>query len=141
MTSMQKVACSSGRSICRLEDGATTDSVAEAKAAKLVEQDQVDMIFSGTYRSTKQAPTIVWPKVLVIVMRHVPAIDSTGLSALRDVVGRFRRAGARVILAGVHAQPMMALQRSALANEIPEADLAGGLDDALAVAEAPVESS
>ena len=81
------------------------------------------------------------PKVLVIVMRNVPAIDSTGLSALRDVVGRFRRVGTRVILAGVHAQPMMALQRSALADEIPEADLAGGVDDAIVIAKAHVEAS
>jgi ABC-type branched-subunit amino acid transport system substrate-binding protein len=28
-----------------IEDSATTDSVAEAKATKLVEQDQVDVIF------------------------------------------------------------------------------------------------
>src|ERR1039458_10306879 len=38
-----------------LEDGATTDSVAEAKAAKLVQQDQVDVIFGGIYSSTRQA--------------------------------------------------------------------------------------
>ena len=30
-----------------LEDGATTDAVAEAKAAKLVAQDKVDVIFGG----------------------------------------------------------------------------------------------
>jgi branched-chain amino acid transport system substrate-binding protein len=30
-----------------IEDGATTDSVAESKAAKLVEQDKVDVIFGG----------------------------------------------------------------------------------------------
>jgi ABC-type branched-subunit amino acid transport system substrate-binding protein len=38
-----------------LEDSATTDSVAEAKAAKLVEQDQVDVVFGGIYSSTRQA--------------------------------------------------------------------------------------
>ena len=38
-----------------IEDGATTDSVAEAKAAKLVQQDQVDVIFGGIYSSTRQA--------------------------------------------------------------------------------------
>ena len=53
------------------------------------------------------------PKVLIIRMRNVPAVDSTGLNALRDVVSRFRRVGARVILSDVHAQPMVALQRSA----------------------------
>src|SRR3954468_2496498 len=45
-----------------LEDSATTDSVAEAKAKKLVQQDQVDVIFGGIYSSTRQA--IKGPAVL-----------------------------------------------------------------------------
>jgi ABC-type branched-subunit amino acid transport system substrate-binding protein len=38
-----------------LEDSATDDSVAAAKATKLVEQDHVDVIFGGIYSSTRQA--------------------------------------------------------------------------------------
>jgi ABC-type branched-subunit amino acid transport system substrate-binding protein len=38
-----------------LEDGATIDSVAEAKAIKLVQHDKVDVIFGGIYSSTRQA--------------------------------------------------------------------------------------
>ena len=38
-----------------LEDSATDDSVAEAKAAKLVEQDKVDVLLGGIYSSTRQA--------------------------------------------------------------------------------------
>jgi Periplasmic binding protein len=38
-----------------LEDGATTDAVAQAKAAKLVAQNKVDVIFGGIYSSTRQA--------------------------------------------------------------------------------------
>ncbi len=38
-----------------LEDGATTDSVAAAKAKKLVEKDKVDVVFGGIYSSTRQA--------------------------------------------------------------------------------------
>src|SRR6195256_3829543 len=52
-----------------LEDGATTDSVAEAKATKLVQQDQVDVIFGGIYSSTRQAikgPAVVKGKKLYI---------------------------------------------------------------------------
>jgi branched-chain amino acid transport system substrate-binding protein len=52
-----------------LEDGATTDSVAEAKAAKLVRQDQADVIFGGIYSSTRQAikgPAVVKGKKLYI---------------------------------------------------------------------------
>src|SRR5262245_44169239 len=45
-----------GRQVAlHLEDSATTDSVAEAKAAKLVEQDKVAAIFGGIYSSTRQA--------------------------------------------------------------------------------------
>ncbi len=47
-----------GRQIdLHIEDGETTDSVAEAKAAKLIEQDRVDVIFGGIYSSTRQAIT------------------------------------------------------------------------------------
>src|ERR1700741_3573126 len=38
-----------------LEDSATNDAVAAAKAAKLVEQYRVDVIFGGIYSSTRQA--------------------------------------------------------------------------------------
>jgi ABC-type branched-subunit amino acid transport system substrate-binding protein len=38
-----------------LEDSATTDTVAEAKATKLVEQDKVDVVLGGIYSSTRQA--------------------------------------------------------------------------------------
>jgi branched-chain amino acid transport system substrate-binding protein len=52
-----------------LEDSETTDSVAEAKAAKLVQEDQVDVIFGGIYSSTRQAikgPAVVDGKKLYI---------------------------------------------------------------------------
>jgi len=52
-----------------LEDSATTDSVAEAKATKLVQQDHVDVIFGGIYSSTRQAikgPAVVNGKRLYI---------------------------------------------------------------------------
>jgi urea transport system substrate-binding protein len=52
-----------------LEDSATTDSVAEAKSAKLVEQDKVDVIFGGIFSSTRQAikgPAVVKGKKLYI---------------------------------------------------------------------------
>jgi ABC-type branched-subunit amino acid transport system substrate-binding protein len=39
----------------RVEDSATDDQVAAAKAAKLVQQDPVDVVFGGIYSSTRQA--------------------------------------------------------------------------------------
>jgi len=52
-----------------LEDSATTDSVAETKARKLVEEDHVDVILGGIYSSTREAikgPAIVEGKTLYI---------------------------------------------------------------------------
>jgi branched-chain amino acid transport system substrate-binding protein len=52
-----------------LEDSATTDSVAAAKATKLVEQDRVDVVFGGIYSSTRQAikgPAVVKGRKLYI---------------------------------------------------------------------------
>src|ERR1043166_8501911 len=52
-----------------LEDSATIDSVAEAKATKLVQHDNVDVIFGGIYSSTRQAikgPAVVVGKTLYI---------------------------------------------------------------------------
>ncbi len=52
-----------------IEDSATTDSVAEAKARKLVQEDSVDVILGGIYSSTRQAikgPAVVEGKKLYI---------------------------------------------------------------------------
>jgi SulP family sulfate permease len=71
------------------------------------------------------------PKVLILRMRHVLAIDSTGLHALRDVVRRSRREGSLVILSDVHAQPVVALERSGTYDELGEENIHGNIDDAL----------
>ncbi|MEQ1575846.1 MAG: substrate-binding protein [Vicinamibacterales bacterium] len=52
-----------------LEDSATNDTVAAAKATKLVEQDHVDVILGGIYSSTRQAikgPAVVKGRKLYI---------------------------------------------------------------------------
>jgi len=73
----------------------------------------------------------VRPKVLILRMRHVPAIDSTGLHALRDLVRRSRHDGSLVILSDVHAQPVVALERSGLYDDLGEENIHGNIDDAL----------
>src|SRR5437588_3488923 len=71
------------------------------------------------------------PKVLILRLRHVPAIDSTGLHALRELVQRSRNEGILVILSDVHAQPVVALERSGLYDELSEENIHGNIDDAL----------
>jgi ABC-type branched-subunit amino acid transport system substrate-binding protein len=65
-----------------LEDSATDDAVAAAKAAKLVEQDQVDVVFGGIYSSTRQAikgPAVVEGKRLYIYPEQYEGQESDPL--------------------------------------------------------------
>ncbi len=72
------------------------------------------------------------PRVLVIRMRGVHALDSTGMHALRDVVRRSRRGGAAVILSDVQPQPRAVLEAAGSLSEIGAANIAVDIDDALA---------
>ena len=74
------------------------------------------------------------PKVLVLRMRQVPAIDATGIHALREVVAKCSAEGTRVILSDVHARPMAALARTDLLERLGEENLVGHIDEALNVA-------
>ena len=71
------------------------------------------------------------PKVLILRMRSVPAIDATGLHALTDVVHRSRRDGTLVLLSEVQSQPRQALSRSVLIDEIGEEHIYPTIDAAL----------
>jgi SulP family sulfate permease len=79
------------------------------------------------------------PRVLIIRMRNVPAIDSTGLHALTELVRRSRNQRTRVLLSDVHSQPMIALGRSHLLDELGEENIFGNVDDALAHARSIVQ--
>ena len=72
------------------------------------------------------------PRVLVVRMRHVPAIDSTGLHALRELTRNGHKAKTGIILAEVLAQPRLVLANSGLLDEIGAENVFDSLDDALA---------
>jgi SulP family sulfate permease len=72
------------------------------------------------------------PKVLVLEMSNVITIDATGLQALEDLLKRLRKGKTILLLVGVHAQPLYAMQRSQFVDMIGEDNLIGSLDEALA---------
>jgi SulP family sulfate permease len=80
------------------------------------------------------------PRVLIIRMRDVPAIDSTGIAVLHELALRGRRERTRVMLADVHAQPLVALGKSHALDDIGDENLFGSLADALVAAEAHIAS-
>jgi SulP family sulfate permease len=80
------------------------------------------------------------PKVLIIRMRDVLLLDSTGMHALKDVVHRSRKDGTTVLLSDLHMQPLVALTGSIVLEEIGSENIYSNLDDALQRARELVES-
>ena len=65
-----------------LEDGATNDQAAAARAAKLIQQDRVDVVFGGIYSSTRQAikqPVVVEGRTLYIYPEQYEGQESDPL--------------------------------------------------------------
>ena len=71
------------------------------------------------------------PKVLIIRLKNVSAIDSSGLHALTEIVHRSLEDGVRVMLTDLHAQPMVVLTNAGLLDEIGEQDATRTLDEAV----------
>jgi SulP family sulfate permease len=71
------------------------------------------------------------PKILIIRMRMVPAIDATGLQALEDVLKRTRREGGTLMLTGVAEQPRRAMEQSGFLEKIGRENVLDNIDAAL----------
>jgi SulP family sulfate permease len=75
------------------------------------------------------------PHVLVLRMKDVPAIDSTGISVLETFVNQCKRKNIKIILCDIQAQPMKALSKADFIWEIGIENIVEGLDKAIARAE------
>ena len=71
------------------------------------------------------------PEVLILRMRQVQSLDATALHALNAVYGSAQRSNTRLLLSGVHAQPLIAMERSGFLANIGEDQVFGNIDDAL----------
>lgn len=71
------------------------------------------------------------PKIFILRMRHVPAIDATGMHALDELHAKCRRRGTKLLLSGVHAQPMLAMTQYGLVDRVGVDNMFGNIDEAL----------
>lgn len=71
------------------------------------------------------------PKILIIRMRNVPAIDATGLQILRELYDDSQKKGTHIILSGVHTQPLYAMTQAGIFDLYGEENIHGNIDDAL----------
>jgi len=71
------------------------------------------------------------PKVMILRMRNVQAIDATGLNLLSEIIRENKNEGIHLILSGVHAQPLFALTQYNIMDEVGEENIFGNIDDSL----------
>ncbi len=71
------------------------------------------------------------PKVLILRMQLVPAMDSTALNALESVVERMQRAGGTVVLSGPHHQPLDMMKKAGFIERIGRENIRAHFDQAL----------
>jgi len=116
------------------DDSDDPDSISRRTVPKGIEVFEIHgSFFFGAAEKFKSAlqESARTPQVLILRMRNVLSLDATGLRAIEEVHSRSRREGWSLVLSGVHAQPMTALVRSGLADQIGEDNLCDGIDPAL----------
>jgi len=79
--------------------------------------------FGAASKFQDEISKIRMPKVLILRMRNVPAIDATGLRALEGVVTAAKRDGTVLLLSGIHKQPAAAMKKSGLIEKIGHANI------------------
>jgi SulP family sulfate permease len=71
------------------------------------------------------------PRVVVLRMRDVYAVDATGLHALEEVRARLEKSGATLLVSGVREQPRRALAQSGLLERLGEENVLGSFREAV----------
>lgn len=71
-------------------------------------------------------------KYLIIRMRGVPSLDSTGMNALEDLYAYCRENGVSLIFSHANEQPMKTMQRAGFVDLVGADHFRGNIDDAIA---------
>jgi SulP family sulfate permease len=75
------------------------------------------------------------PRALILRMRDVPAVDSTGITALESFLTQCRNDKIRLILSEIREQPKKALEKARFIEEIGAENIRDTLEEALRRAE------
>jgi SulP family sulfate permease len=70
------------------------------------------------------------PRVFILRMQGVPAVDSTGIAALESFLAQCHRGKIRLLLCELRSHPRMTLQKAGFIDEIGEANITATLADA-----------
>jgi len=81
------------------------------------------------------------PKVFILRMRNVPAIDASGIRVLDDLFRSFSHQHIRFLISGIRAQPLEALEKAGKLDEYGRQTFVATIDEALEVATRHVAAS
>jgi len=76
------------------------------------------------------------PRVLILRLHLVTAMDATALNALESIIERFQQHGSTVVLSGLHRQPLEMLRKAGFIDVIGRENLCAHFDAALSRAKA-----
>ena len=116
------------------EDQLDPNSIDKKQIPEGVEVFEINgPFFFGAAKKFKDEMTIIEkpPKLRIIRMRNVPAIDATGLQTLKDFLNDAKKHKMHLILSGVHTQPLYAMTQAGIFDLYGEKNIHGNIDDAL----------
>ncbi|MDZ7625879.1 MAG: sulfate permease [Ignavibacteriaceae bacterium] len=116
------------------EDQLDPNSIDKKQIPEGVEVFEINgPFFFGAAKKFKDEMAVIEkpPKVRIIRMRNVPAIDATGLQTLKDFFYDAKKHKTHMVLSGVHTQPLYAMTQAGIFDLFGEENIHGNIDDAL----------
>ena len=71
------------------------------------------------------------PPIIIVRLRHVPAMDASGLQALEDLADQVRLSGRTLLLCGARQQPAHLMERAEFHEHVGEANILPNVHDAM----------
>ena len=71
------------------------------------------------------------PPIIIVRLRHVPAMDASGLQALEDLADQVRLSGRTLLLCGARQQPAHLMQRAEFHAHVGDANILPNVQEAL----------
>jgi sulfate permease, SulP family len=71
------------------------------------------------------------PPIVIVRLRHVPAMDASGLQAIEDLADQLTASGRTLLLCGAREQPAHLMERAEFHAHLGEANMCRNIQDAL----------
>jgi SulP family sulfate permease len=116
------------------EEPEDPNAIAKRQVPKGVEVYEINgpFFFGAAYKFIEAMSVVEKrPKVMIIRMRNVLAIDATGLHALKAEAKAAQRHGMAFLISDLHAQPLFAMDKAEALDLIGRENIFGNIDDTL----------